>query len=178
MLKRSLPLLVFFALGLLLYAGVRHNAGRDPQALPSPLLGKPAPAFDLPLLLEPERRLRSEALRGQPYLLNVWASWCFACRDEHPTLLALARDPRVRLIGYNYKDERADALRWLQQFGDPYELIVADDAGRVAIDYGVYGAPETFLIDAAGVVRYKHVGPLSMELFEREIAPLLRQGSP
>ena len=178
MLRRLLPLLAFVALAVLLYAGIRLSATRDGEALPSPFIGKPAPAFSLPALHDPQRVVDSAALRGQPYLLNVWASWCFACREEHPFFMQLASESRIRLVGYNYKDAREDALRWLQQFGDPYDLIVADEIGRVAIDYGVYGAPETFLIDADGVIRFKHIGPLTPEVWAREIAPRLEASTP
>jgi cytochrome c biogenesis protein CcmG/thiol:disulfide interchange protein DsbE len=168
MFGRWLPLLVFLLLGGLLFAGIRLAQTRDPNAIPSPLIGKPAPAFALPSLHEPGRIVRSEELRGAPYLLNVWGSWCPACRIEHPVVEAVARSGRLRVIGFNYKDQRDDALRWLRQFGDPYELSVVDADGRVAIDYGVYGAPETFLIDANGIVLHKHVGPLTPEVVERD----------
>lgn len=173
MIKRLLPLLVFIALAVLLGAGVLMNAGRDTKAIPSPLLGKPAPDFALPVLDEPERVVSKADLLGQPYLLNVWGSWCPACREEHPVLSRYAATGRIRIIGYNWKDEREDALRWLQQFGDPYSMILVDYEGRAAIDWGIYGAPETFLVDAAGIVRWKHVGPLSDEIIERELSPLV-----
>lgn len=159
-------------LALLLY-GVRQSDRPDREALPSPLIGRAAPQFTLPLLHEPERQVASTELLGQPYLLNVWGSWCPACREEHPVLSRYAATGQVRVIGYNWKDEREDALRWLQQFGDPYSMILVDYEGRAAIDWGIYGAPETFLIDAAGIVRWKHVGPLSDEIIERELSPLV-----
>ncbi len=158
--SRWLPLVAFAALVALLSAGVWLSRNPDREALPSPLIGKPAPAFVLPLLHDPGRTLSSEALRGAPYVLNIWGSWCPECRVEHPLLTRLAESGRVRLIGYNWKDERDDALRWLQQFGDPYWAVVADIEGRTAIDWGVYGAPETFLVDGDGIVRWKHIGPV------------------
>jgi cytochrome c biogenesis protein CcmG, thiol:disulfide interchange protein DsbE len=173
MLRRLLPLLVFLALGALLFAGVRLAAVRDPNAIPSPLIGKAAPSFSLPSLHEPERVISDQDLRGRPYLLNVWGSWCPTCRIEHPIVAALARSGRVRVIGFNYKDARDDALRWLQQFGDPYEFSLVDLEGRKAIDFGVTAAPESFLIDAQGVVLYKVTGPLTPDLIEREILPRL-----
>ncbi len=157
---RWLPLILFGALVALLAAGVWLSRRGDRDALPSPLIGKPAPAFSLPLLHEPERRLSSDELRGAPYVLNVWGSWCPECRTEHLVLTRFAETRRVRVIGYNWKDERVDALRWLEQFGNPYWVVIADIEGRTAIDWGVYGAPETFLVDSSGIVRWKHVGPM------------------
>lgn len=172
MLNRWLPLLIFVALGALLFAGVRLAETRDPNAIPSPLLGRPAPDFALPSLHEPDRVITPETLRGAPYVLNVWGSWCPSCRIEHPLVEALARSGRIRVIGFNYKDQREDALRWLQQFGDPYEFSIVDLDGRKAIDFGVTAAPETFVIDAEGIVRFKHTGPLTPEVIERDILPL------
>ena len=159
-------------LGLLLY-GVRQSDRADRESLPSPLIGRAAPQFSLPLLHEPTREVASAELLGQPYLLNVWGSWCPACREEHPVLSRYAATGELRVVGYNWKDEREDALRWLQQFGDPYSMILVDYEGRAAIDWGIYGAPETFLVDAAGVVRWKHVGPLTDDIIERELSPLV-----
>lgn len=178
MLRRLLPLLLFAALALLLFAGIRLAQTRDPNAIPSPLIDKPAPEFALPLLHEPDRIVDNRELLGSPYLLNVWGSWCPSCRIEHPVIDALARSGRIRVLGYNYKDERDDALRWLQQFGDPYEMILVDRDGRKAIDFGVTAAPETFLIDAAGIVRYKHTGPLTPDVIEREILPRIAGVAP
>jgi cytochrome c biogenesis protein CcmG, thiol:disulfide interchange protein DsbE len=177
MIQRLLPLVVFLLLACLLGAGIWLAAVRDPNAIPSPLVGKPAPAFELPSLHEPSRTVRSEELLGQPYLLNVFGSWCPGCRDEHPVIERLARSGRLPVIGFNWKDERADALRWLAQFGDPYALIVVDFEGRTAIDFGVYGAPESFLIGADGRVLYKHIGPITWADIEQEILPRLPTGS-
>ena len=173
--KRWLPLIVFAALAALLAAGVWMSRRADRDALPSPLIGKPAPDFALPSLHEPDRIVTLKDLRGAPFLLNVWGSWCAACRIEHPVLTRFAERKRVRVVGYNWKDERADALRWLEQFGNPFWLVVADVEGGSAIDWGVYGAPETFLVDANGVIRWKHVGPISDEVVRREIMPMLQQ---
>jgi len=166
---------VFLALlGLMLY-GVSVSDRPDRQALPSPLIGKPAPSFRLPVLGEPERRISSDDLRGAPYLLNVWGSWCPACRVEHPVLTRFAETGRVRVIGYNWKDDPADAQRWLSQFGNPYDIILADIQGRSAIDWGIYGAPETFLVDAHGIIAWKYVGPLSDDIIQQQLLPVLQQ---
>lgn len=170
---RLLPLLAFIGLALLLFIGVRMNSGKDNSAIPSPLIGKSAPQFSLPILNKPEVLIRTDDLKGQPYLLNVWGSWCPACQIEHPVITQLAESGKVRVIGYNYKDEADAANNWLQQFGNPYDLILVDEPGRAALDWGIYGAPETFLIDAAGIVRWKHVGPVTSEIIDQEILPLL-----
>jgi cytochrome c biogenesis protein CcmG/thiol:disulfide interchange protein DsbE len=178
MLRRLLPLIIFLGLGALLFTGIRLAETRDPNAIPSPLIDKPAPQFSLPLLHEPGRNVSNRDLLGAPYVLNVWGSWCPSCRIEHPVVDALARSGRIRVIGFNYKDERDDALRWLQQFGNPYEMNLVDLDGRKAIDFGVTAAPETFLIDAQGIVRFKHTGPLTPDIVEREILPLARSAAP
>ena len=173
MIRRLLPLLLFAALAVLLYAGVRMNSGRDVSAIPSPLIGKPMPTFSLPVLGEPARRVSSQDLTGKPFLLNVWGSWCPTCRDEQPQMTALSASGKVRVIGYNYKDAPGDAQKWLNEFGNPFEFIIADEDGQTALDWGIYGAPETFLVDAAGIVRWKHVGPITDELIATEIDPQL-----
>ncbi|MEO8161086.1 MAG: DsbE family thiol:disulfide interchange protein [Arenimonas sp.] len=175
MIRRLLPLLAFAALAALLLAGVMMNSGKDTSAIASPLIGKPVPAFRLPVLGEPNRQLDNRELLGSPYLLNVWGSWCVNCRDEHPQLLALARSGRIRIIGYNYKDSPAEAARWLESYGNPYALVLADEAGRVALDFGIYGAPETFLVDARGTIRWKHVGPISDAVQREELEPWFAQ---
>ncbi len=172
---RWLPLIVVAALGVLLFAGVMLSRNPNRDALPSPLIGKPAPAFSLPVLHEPGRLVTDRDLRGAPYLLNVWGSWCPACRDEHPVLTRFAETKRVRVIGFNWKDEHADALRWLEQFGNPYLMVLTDYDGKAAIDWGIYGAPETFLVDAGGTIRWKYVGPLTDAVIERELLPKLAQ---
>jgi cytochrome c biogenesis protein CcmG/thiol:disulfide interchange protein DsbE len=173
MIRRLLPLVAFGALALLLFVGVRMNAGRDTSAIPSPLIGKPVPAFSLPVLGDPKRMITNADLRGKPVLINVWGSWCPTCRDEHPQITALARSGKVRVLGYNYKDAPEDAQRWLQQFGDPFELVIADEDGRAALDWGIYGAPETFLVDAGGVIRWKTVGPVTEDVIHDQIEPAL-----
>jgi cytochrome c biogenesis protein CcmG/thiol:disulfide interchange protein DsbE len=144
--------------------------------LPSPLIDRPAPAFALPSLHAPEQIISRADLLGAPYLLNVWASWCPACQIEHPLIERIAREGKIQVIGFNYKDDPVDAKRWLRQFGDPYSQIVVDRDGRSGIEWGVYGAPETFLVDAQGVIRFKHVGPMTPEIFARDI--LTRIGTP
>jgi len=161
-------------LGLLLY-GVSVSDRPDRQALPSPLIGKPAPAFSLPVLGEPNRHIDNQTLLGEAYLMNVWGSWCPACRIEHPVLTRFAETGQVKVIGYNWKDAPEDAQRWLSQFGNPYTLILADMEGRSAINWGIYGAPETFLVDANGIVAWKYVGPLTDEIIEAQLLPALRQ---
>jgi cytochrome c biogenesis protein CcmG, thiol:disulfide interchange protein DsbE len=173
MTTRLLPLLAFIGLAVLLFVGVRMNSGKDNSAIPSPLIGKTAPQFSLPVLNQSEKKVDTEQLKGQAYLLNVWGSWCPACQIEHPIISELAKSGKVRVIGYNYKDETVAANQWLQQFGNPYELILFDESGRTALDWGIYGAPETFLVDAEGIVRWKHVGPISPEIIEQEILPQL-----
>ncbi len=164
-----LPLALALGLGVLLYAGL-HN---DPKLIPSPLIDKPAPVFDLPELNQPGARVSTGALAGEPYLLNVWASWCVTCRQEHPVLEAFSRKGSVRIVGLNWKDTPDDARRWLAQFGNPYTDIAVDESGRTGVDFGVYGAPETFLVDGKGIVRYKHVGALTPEVIAQEIEPRL-----
>lgn len=171
--SRWLPLAVFGLLAVLLAAGVWLSRDPNRDALPSPLVGKPAPAYALPVLHEPDRTVTNADLRGAPYVLNVWGSWCPACRDEHPVLTRFAETRKVRVVGYNWKDEPADALRWLEQFGNPYWLVLADQEGQVAIDWGIYGAPETFLVDGDGIVRWKHVGPMSEATVRDELLPRL-----
>ncbi|MGH8714838.1 MAG: DsbE family thiol:disulfide interchange protein [Casimicrobiaceae bacterium] len=170
-LRWSMPLAIFLVLLAFLWAGL----GRDPREVPSPLLGKPAPAFRLAQLHDPRSTLAADDLKGKVWLLNVWASWCVSCRVEHPLLLQLAKAGVLPVYGLDYKDKAADALAWLAQHGDPYTASIVDGDGTVGIDYGVYGVPETFLIDKAGVIRYKQIGPLTIESLQRKILPLARQ---
>ena len=165
-----LPLALFIGLVIFLAIGL----GRDPHEVPSPLINKPAPAFQLPQLHDPAKTFSAQEMRGKVWLLNVWASWCFSCREEHPLLLDFARSGAVPLYGLNYKDQRNDAVAWLNELGNPYRLSAVDLDGRVGIDYGVYGAPETYLIDREGVIRFKHVGPLTPEVIQNKILPLAR----
>ncbi len=164
-----LPLLVFVVMAGFLAIGLKL----DPREVPSPLIGKPAPAFDLPQLATPDQRLAAKDLRGQVWLLNVWASWCVACRQEHPLLVELSKSGQVKLYGLNYKDKREDALRWLANYGDPYLKSISDTDGLVGIDYGVYGVPETFVIDKQGVIRYKQIGPVTAEALRDTLMPLV-----
>ncbi len=177
MIRRLWPLLAFIVLAVLLFFGVRMNAGKDTSAIPSPLIGKPAPAFSLPVLDGPGKPVSNRDLLGAPYLLNVWGSWCPACRDEHPVITDISRKGLVRVVGYNYKDTPEDARRWLQAFGNPYALVLADEDGRAALDWGIYGAPESFLVDARGIVRWKFVGPLTPEVVEAQLKPALAEAS-
>ncbi|KLD79344.1 DsbE family thiol:disulfide interchange protein [Xanthomonas hyacinthi] len=171
--SRLLPLFGFLLLAALFGFGIYWSRAHDPRELPSPLIGKPAPAFSLPRLDHPAQHAGSADLRGRPYLLNVFGSWCLACGEEHPVLLAHAHDLDVALVGYAYKDDPRDARSWLEKHGNPYALVVVDQDGQRAIDFGVYGAPETFLIDAQGVIRYKHVGALTPALIADELRPAI-----
>ncbi|MEM7277892.1 MAG: DsbE family thiol:disulfide interchange protein [Pseudomonadota bacterium] len=154
-----------------------RTLGKDPGKLDSPLLDKPVPAFDLPDLLDPSKRVSPSTYKGQYFLVNVWASWCFACRDEHDFLLGLNQKKIIPVVGLNWRDERTDALRWLQALGNPYEAIAFDLEGRVGIEFGVYGAPETFLIGPDGTILYKHVSPLTQEIWDSEFTPRIKGGN-
>ncbi|HUS12349.1 MAG TPA: DsbE family thiol:disulfide interchange protein [Pyrinomonadaceae bacterium] len=167
----GIPLALFVILVVFLAIGLRH----DPHEVPSPLINKPAPAFQLAQLNDPAKVFTAEEMRGKVWLLNVWASWCVTCRDEHPLLLEYARSKAVPIYGLNYKDKREDALAWLSDLGDPYVLSASDLDGRVGIDYGVYGAPETYLIDREGVIRFKHVGPVTPDIWEKKVLPLVKE---
>ncbi len=166
---------LFLGLLALLYYGVKQSDRPGRDALPSPLVGKPAPAFDLPLLHHPGKRLTLGELRGEPFVMNVWGSWCPECRVEHPVIARFALTKRVRFIGYDLKDEREDALQWLEQYGNPYLMVVVDESGRTAIDWGIYGAPETFLVDGQGIVRWKHVGAVTDEIIQEQLIPALEK---
>lgn len=165
------PLGVFGVLVAFLYVGL----GLNPREVPSPLVGKPAPDIRLPKLHEPAATFTNADLKGKVWLLNVWASWCVSCREEHPLLVEVARAGVVPIVGLNYKDKRDEALTWLRQFGDPYLLSVVDADGRTGIDFGVYGVPETFVIDRDGVIRYKHIGPLTPQSWQTRLLPLLKE---
>mgnify|MGYP006287482919 CR=1 FL=1 len=169
MLRFLLPLGIFALLVGFLAVGLNL----DPREVPSPLVGKPAPAFAGQRLDDPETLLTAGDLREDVSLFNVWASWCVSCRQEHPLLVELARDDVVPIYGLNYKDERRDALRWLASLGNPYRASVHDPDGRIGLDWGVYGVPETFVVDRAGIVRHKHTGPLTVEVWEQELQPLI-----
>lgn len=167
--------LVPLALFLLLAAFLGYGLTLNPSVVPSPLIDKPAPAFRLAKLDAPDELLGVEDMRGQVWLLNVWASWCVSCRQEHPYLVELARSGKVALVGLNYKDERDAALAWLRNYGNPYVATVTDPDGRVGIDYGVYGTPETFLIDRDGVIRYKHIGPVNGQIVRDVLMPRIAE---
>jgi cytochrome c biogenesis protein CcmG/thiol:disulfide interchange protein DsbE len=169
--RYAIPLFVFVGLFVLLAIGL----ARDPHEVPSPLINKPAPAFQLPQLKDPAKTFSAQEMRGKVWLLNVWASWCVSCREEHPLLLEYARSGAVPIYGLNYKDKSDDALAWLAELGDPYVLSVADSDGRIGIDYGVYGAPETYLIDRNGIIRFKQIGPVTPDIWEQKILPLAKE---
>jgi cytochrome c biogenesis protein CcmG/thiol:disulfide interchange protein DsbE len=165
------PLAIFGVLAAFLGAGLKL----DPREVPSPLIGKPAPSFTLPLLADANQTFKRDDMLGKVWMLNVWASWCVACREEHPLLVEFAKKKLIPIYGLNYKDERADGLGWLSSFGNPYDASLYDKAGRVGIDFGVYGVPETFIIDRQGVIRYKQIGPITPEVIRDKIEPLVRQ---
>ena len=170
-----LPAGFFVVLAVFLLLGL----GRNPNEIPSPLIGKEAPAFELPRLAgvaAPDTSsISSASLRGKPYLLNVWASWCMPCLQEHPQMMALAQRHRIRMVGMNYKDRPEDARRWLARNGNPFDEIMVDAQGRTAIDFGVYGVPETFLIDGEGRIRRKIVGAISIETLQNELLPAIEK---
>ncbi|NMM13440.1 MAG: DsbE family thiol:disulfide interchange protein [Rhodoferax sp.] len=170
-LKFLLPLGVFLGLVAFLAAGLKLN----PREVPSPLIDKPAPAFSLTQLENPAQTIRRDDLLGKVWMLNVWASWCVACRQEHPLLVKFAQSKLLPIYGLNYKDSRPEGLQWLARFGNPYDASLFDQDGRVGIDWGVYGVPETFIIDRQGVVRFKHIGPLTPDVIRSRIEPLVRQ---
>ncbi|CAN7623555.1 MULTISPECIES: DsbE family thiol:disulfide interchange protein [unclassified Variovorax] len=169
--KFLIPLALFGVLIGFLAVGLK----RDPHEIPSPLVSKAAPVFKVPQLIVPEKTFSPADLKGQVWMLNVWASWCVACRLEHPLLVELSRSQVLPLIGLNYKDKREDALRFLGQHGNPYNLSALDVDGRVGIDYGVYGVPETYIIDKKGVIRHKQIGPITPEALQKTILPLINQ---
>jgi cytochrome c biogenesis protein CcmG/thiol:disulfide interchange protein DsbE len=166
-----IPLGIFMVLVLFLGVGLRLN----PREIPSPFIGKPAPAFTLTQLHESERQFSPQDMQGKVWLLNVWASWCVSCRQEHPVLMEFSRQALVPILGLNYKDGREDGKAWLSEFGNPYTLSAFDANGRIGIDYGVYGVPETFVIDKSGVIRYKHVGPLTPTIISEKLLPLIKE---
>jgi cytochrome c biogenesis protein CcmG/thiol:disulfide interchange protein DsbE len=165
------PVLVLAVLAAFFYGGL----GLNPSKVTSPLIGKPAPEFSLPTVRDPAVNVGSESFKGQVALLNVWGTWCVECRHEHDFLLELERTSGIPIYGLNVKDERAKAIAWLDDLGDPYVASGFDDEGRVAIDWGVYGAPETFLIGRDGTVLHKHISPLTPAVWHRDFVPLIRQ---
>jgi cytochrome c biogenesis protein CcmG/thiol:disulfide interchange protein DsbE len=169
--KFLIPLLLFTVLVIFLAIGLN----RDPQEVPSPLINKLAPAFEIPQLSEAKQSFSPASMKGQVWILNVWASWCVACREEHPVLVELAKSKIAPIIGLDYKDKREDALAMLAKQGNPYLLSAFDANGRVGIDYGVYGVPETYVIDKAGMIRFKHIGPITMNILNQKIYPLISE---
>jgi cytochrome c biogenesis protein CcmG, thiol:disulfide interchange protein DsbE len=167
--KFLLPFAAFVALAVLFAFGL--NPKRDIHALPSPLIGKAAPSFTLTDVLDPARSVSNASLQGQVYVLNVWGTWCAACREEHEALLAISRQHVLPIIGLVYQDDRDKAKQWLDQLGNPYQAVAFDSDGRAAIDWGVYGAPETFLVDANGRVLYKFISPMTPQVWEQEFLP-------
>ena len=166
-----LPLAIFVVMVGFLAVGLTLN----PREVPSPLVGKSAPDFSLPQLHDQGKVISSNELRGKVWLLNFWASWCGGCKDEHPVLMQLAQSGEVPIYGMDYKDRREEALTWLRRWGNPYPVVAVDESGRVGINYGVYGVPETYVIDKAGVIRYKQIGPLNADIVKGKILPLVRE---
>lgn len=172
-LRFLIPFVIFALLAVFFYIGL----GRNPGDIPSPLIGKPAPPFSLPSVQDPNKQVSTADYQGHPYVVNVWATWCAGCRDEHETLLTISQTNTVPLIGIDWKDDRDLAQRWLTQLGNPYHAVAFDPEGRVAIDWGVYGAPETFLVDANGSIAYKHVGPMTPDIWKTKFLPRISQGA-
>jgi cytochrome c biogenesis protein CcmG/thiol:disulfide interchange protein DsbE len=171
MMRFILPLVLFLILSVFLYKGL----GRDTREVPSPLVGRAAPAFVLPMLHEPAKQFSPKEMQGKVWLLNVWASWCGACKDEHPVLMELSRQNLVPVVGLYYKDKPEDGLATLQKAGDPYTLVIADQDGKVGFDYGVYGVPETYVIDKAGIIKYKLIGALTPKNLQETILPMVAE---
>lgn len=171
--RYAIPLILFLVIAAFLASRLRGDY--DPHKIPSALIDKPAPEFQLPELRDPAKTFSPKQMRGKVWLLNVWGSWCFACREEHPFLIALSRTGVVPIYGLDWRDKREDALATLDELGDPYVLTASDADSRVAIDYGVTGAPETYVIDKSGVIRYKEVGQLTPEIMQKTILPLLKE---
>lgn len=170
-LKYLVPLIIFGMMVWFLGRGLYLN----PREVPSPLVDKPAPVFTIEDLHDPDRQFSSAQMKGQVWILNVWASWCRPCRDEHPLFVEFGRRNLAPIVGLNYKDQRGDALNWLQRLGDPFYASGYDIEGRVGLDYGVYGVPETYVIDKQGVIRYKHIGPLTAESFQTKVVALVKE---
>jgi len=169
-----IPGAIFLALAGVLYVGVVHSPNKS--TMQSALLGRPAPDFTLPILGSPNATLSRKQLDGRPWVLNVWGTWCVACRDEHAALLAIAKQNAVPLVGLDWKDDDEAATQWLTQLGNPYSVVAVDRDGRTAIEFGVYGAPETFFIDASGYVQFRHVGPMTEDVWQREFLSRLPRG--
>ena len=173
MMSRLLPLILFVLLGILLAVGL--NISDTKTHIPSPLIGRQVPDFNLPVLYEPDRKIAHTDLKGEAYLINFWGSWCPTCAYEHPVITDLARTGKLKIVGLNYRDEPNDAIAWLQRHGDPYDEIITDYEGRVSINFGVYAAPESFLVDPNGEVVYKQIGALTHEVIDEIIMPMLEE---
>jgi cytochrome c biogenesis protein CcmG, thiol:disulfide interchange protein DsbE len=171
MLKFIIPLLLFVVLAVFLAVGLNLN----PHDIPSPFIGKPAPVFSAPKLTAPSEKLSNNDLKGKVWLFNVWASWCVSCREEHPILNELVKQHAVEIIGLNYKDEPDAAKNWLDTLGNPYNVSIMDQDGRIGIDWGVYGVPETFVVDKKGIIRHKYTGPVTMDAWQQTLLPLITQ---
>lgn len=169
--KALIPLGIFMVLVVFLALGLT----RDPSEVPSPLINKAAPAFTAPLLQTSNKTLTAQDMLGQVWLLNIWASWCVACRQEHPILMEFAKTKTLPIVGLDYKDKEAEGLKWLARHGNPYDITITDQDGRIGIDFGVYGVPESFVIDKTGVIRYKHIGPVTEQALQDKIIPLIRE---
>lgn len=169
--KAYIPLVIFAVLLIFLAIGLT----RDPHEIPSPLIGKPAPEFSAPVLDNPALQFTKKDMLGKVWLLNTWASWCVACREEHPLLIEFAKAKTIPIIGLDYKDKDTDGQKWLARFGNPYDVAIADKDGRIGIDFGVYGVPESFLIDKLGIIRYKQIGPFTQEAIQNKLMPLIRE---
>lgn len=171
MMRYILPFVAFVIIAAFLFVGLNL----DPREVPSPLIGKPAPHFSLPQLQEPEKQFSPQDMLGKVWLLNVWSSWCVSCKEEHPVLMALAQQNFVPIYGLDYKDKRADALATLARAGNPYVLSASDLEGRIGIDYGVYGVPETYVIDKQGIIRYKQIGIVTVQSLKEKILPMVKE---
>lgn len=171
MMRFILPFIVFLIVAVFLFIGL----GLKPREVPSPLVGRAAPAFTLPQLHEPSKQFSPQDMKGKVWLFNVWASWCTACENEHPVFMELSRQNLVPIYGMDYKDKREDGEAWLRKHGNPYALVVSDAEGRVGIDYGVYGVPETYVIDKQGVIQHKQIGAVTPEILNEKILPLVKE---
>jgi len=169
--KAYIPLAIFAILVVFLAIGLT----RDPHEIPSPLIGKPAPEFSAPNLHNPALTLTKQDMLGKVWLLNTWASWCVACREEHPILVEFGKSKMIPIIGLDYKDKDEDGKNWLARYGDPFDVVIADHDARIGIDFGVYGVPESFLIDKAGIIRYKQIGPFTEKVIQEKLIPLIRK---
>ncbi len=171
MLKYGFPLVFFILLLVLLAVGLKL----DPREVPSPLIDKPAPSFNLSKLYQDTSTISPRNMKGKVWLLNVWASWCAACRAEHQVINRFVMRHNVKIVGLNYKDSNVQAKKWLEDFGNPYEVVAVDYDGRTGIDWGVYGVPETFVIDKKGIIRYKNIGPVNQQVIDQTLLPLIAQ---